>query len=118
MQLLCAIHGGRLHQHLPEVTGHDEHRTPGGYAWHDVELDPGSLAERAAGGPRAHVASHHHQGVADPGRLKVTGRAATDGTIEAVEDPAAEYLLGVLWHPEEDDGAKVVPSLVEAARRG
>ena len=117
MQLLCAVHGGRLHQHLPDAVGHDGHRSlPSGFAWHDVALEPGSLAARVAGGERARVASHHHQGVADPGSLAVTGRAPEDGVIEAVEDPALPFMLGVLWHPEEDERSPVVPALVQAAR--
>lgn len=120
MQLLTALHGGRLHQHLDDVGADRSHRVlPAGYARHAVELTPGSLAARAAGADRVDVASHHHQGVADPGpTLTVTGRAPADATIEAVEDPARAFLLGVLWHPEEDEGAGVVRALVEAAQRG
>nr|WP_274377172.1 gamma-glutamyl-gamma-aminobutyrate hydrolase family protein [Ectothiorhodospira magna] len=31
--------------------------------------------------------------------MVVTGRDL-DGIVQAVEDPAAEYLIGVQWHPE------------------
>jgi len=121
MQLIAALHGGRLHQHLDDVGADPHHRAlPAGYARHAVELEPGSLAARAAGATRVDVASHHHQGVADPGpTLKVTGRAPADGAIEAVEDPERPFLLGVLWHPEEDghDG-RVVGALVTAAAGG
>src|ERR687893_366999 len=35
--------GGTLHQHLPDVLGHEKHRpAPGVYGTHDVHLDPGS----------------------------------------------------------------------------
>ena len=120
MQLLCALHGGRLHQHLDDLDADPHHRAlPAGYARHVVALTPGSLAARAAGGESVDVASHHHQGVAESGpKLRVTGRAPADGAIEAVEDPARPFLLGVLWHPEEDEGATVVRALVQAARRG
>ena len=46
----------------------------------------------------------------------VTGTAASDGSPEAIEDPEARFLLGVLWHPEEDERSLVVGALVDAAR--
>ena len=45
------------------------------------------------------VNSSHHQAVADPGSLAITGWAA-DGTVEVCEDPSAPFVLGVQWHPE------------------
>ncbi len=46
------------------------------------------------------VNSLHHQAVARlaPG-LRVAGRAP-DGVIEAIEDPAARFTVGLQWHPE------------------
>jgi len=46
------------------------------------------------------VNSRHHQAVkvVAPG-FKVTA-TAPDGIIEAIEDPAALFCLGVQWHPE------------------
>jgi putative glutamine amidotransferase len=118
MQLLTAALGGRLVQHLPDVLAEDGHRSlPAEFADHEVELEPGSLAARATGATRLSVKSHHHQGVADAGpRLRPTGRATHDGTLEAVEDPRRRFLLGVLWHPEEDEASRVIGSLVEACR--
>ena len=52
MQLMNVAAGGTLLQHLPESHGHHEHRrNPGSFdgADHDVRLDDGSLAARAAG---------------------------------------------------------------------
>ena len=46
----------------------------------------------------------------------MTGRADRDDSPEAIEDPAARFLLGVLWHPEEDERSRVVGALVDAAR--
>lgn len=115
MQLLNVAYGGTLTQHLPNA---DAHRVvPAEFADHEVVLDPGSLAARAAGGERERVRSHHHQGVDRVGDgLVVTGRAADDGIVEAIEDPDHPFVLGVLWHPEEDDASRVVSSLVDAAR--
>ncbi len=52
MQLLNVAFGGTLLQHIPDEVGHEEHRRhPGTFddSDHDVRLDPGSLAARAAG---------------------------------------------------------------------
>jgi putative glutamine amidotransferase len=117
MQLVNVAYGGSLVQHLPDVLGRDDHRVvPAEFADHEVRLEAGSLAARAAGRERERVRSHHHQGVERLGDgLRATGWATADDTIEAVEDPDA-YVLGVLWHPEEDEASRVVSALVEAAR--
>jgi putative glutamine amidotransferase len=113
MQLLAVAHGGRLHQHLPDIVGHDRHRpAPGRYGAHDVRFAPGSLASSVMG-TTGRVNTYHHQGVADPGRLTASGWA-DDGVIEAVEDPERRFVLGVQWHPEADDDVRPFRALVEA----
>jgi putative glutamine amidotransferase len=46
--------------------------------------------------------------------------ASEDGVIEAVDDPARAFYLGVQWHPErtalESLGQRLFEKLVEAAR--
>jgi putative glutamine amidotransferase len=118
MQILNVALGGTLHQHLPEVIGTDVHcHTPGVFGDHEVRLEPGSLAARAVGAERSLVKSHHHQGNATLGDgLVATGWSTDDGLIEAVELPGEPYVLGVLWHPEEDEASRVIASLTEAAR--
>jgi putative glutamine amidotransferase len=118
MQLLNVAYGGTLHQHLPDTLGHDEHRElPAAFARHEVRIEPGSLAATATGAQTESVLSHHHQGPDDVGAgLHVTGRATLDDSPEAIEDPKARFLLGVLWHPEEDERSRVVGALVQAAR--
>jgi len=118
MEILNVALGGTLVQHLPDAIGTDEHRhTPGAFGDHEVRLKAGSLAERAVGAERAVVKSHHHQGVGElGGGLVATGWSADDELVEAVELPDRGYVLGVLWHPEEDKGSRVIESLVEAAR--
>jgi putative glutamine amidotransferase len=118
MQILNVALGGALHQHLPDVIGTDDHRhTPGAFGDHEVRLEPGSLAARAVGTERSVVKSHHHQGVAELGEgLVATGWAVEDDLVEAIELPGSAHVLGVLWHPEEDEAGRVIGSLVEAAR--
>jgi putative glutamine amidotransferase len=114
MQVLNVAYGGTIEQHLPDALGHEEHRhTPGTFADHEVRLDPGSLAARAAGAERTPVKSHHHQGIKEVGSgLKVTGWAVEDDAVEALEDPSCPFVLGVLWHPEEDENSRLIKALV------
>lgn len=114
MQVLNVVYGGTVEQHLPDVVDHEEHRhTPGIFTDHDVELEAGSLAARVAEAEHTSVKSHHHQGVRDIGEgLKVTGRSAMDGVVEALEDPEHKFVLGVLWHPEEDEKSRIIKALV------
>jgi putative glutamine amidotransferase len=118
MQLMTVAYGGRLHQHLPDVLGHHGHRPVSGpkFGQHPVELVPGSHAHTVLG-DRVRVNSFHHQGVADPGRLKATGWDPGDKLIEVVEDPELPFVLGVQWHPEDTDDFRVIAALVEAAAK-
>ena len=120
MQLLNVARGGTLIQHLPDALGHEDHRrTPGAFGEHEVRLEPGSLAARAAGADRLAVKSHHHQGIDHLGEgLLASGWSHNEEVIEAFELPDRRFALAVLWHPEEDRASPLIGALVEAARRG
>ena len=114
-QVLNVARGGDLVQHLPDVVGDEKHKhTPGTFADHDVSVEEGtSLASLL--GDRAPVKSHHHQGFGRVGEgLRVAARAE-DGTIEAVEDPERRFTVGVLWHPEAGEDARLFEELVREA---
>ncbi len=119
MQVLNVACGGSLHQHLPEVVGHGEHRRVLGSfdgADHDVRLAVGSLAARAAGEEHHATKSHHHQAVDRVGDgLVVTGWAEMDEVIEALELEGNGFALGVQWHPEADERSRLIAALVAAA---
>jgi putative glutamine amidotransferase len=119
MQMLNVACGGTLVQHLEgELCARHRH-TPGVFSDHDVVLEPGSLAARAAGAERISVRSHHHQALGELGEeLIVTGPAPEDGLAEAIELPGRRFVLGVLWHPEEDEASGVIGALVQAAGAG
>jgi len=122
MQVMNVAHGGTLHQHLPEVLGHGDHRRVLGSfdgAGHGVRLEPGSLAERAAGEAIHQAKSHHHQAVDRVGEgLVVTGWAEMDELPEALELQGNRFALGVQWHPEADETSGLIAALVEEARNG
>ena len=117
MQVMNVACGGTLHQDLPELLGHEEHRRVLGSfdgADHDVRLAPGSLAARAAGEELHATKSHHHQGVDRLGDgLVVTGWAVPDELPEAIELPRNEFALGVQWHPEADEASRLIAALVD-----
>jgi putative glutamine amidotransferase len=119
MQMLNVAAGGTICQHLPDAVGHERHReTPNVFGHHEVALEPGSLAARAAGEERHSVRSYHHQGPDElGGGVVATGVAVGDGTVEAIELPSRSFALGVLWHPEEDETSRVVAALVAEVDR-
>ena len=117
MQIVNVAYGGTLDQHLPDRLEDDIHRGAGGdFADHRVRVEPGSLAALAAGAEEVAVKSYHHQGVTRIGEgLRVTGHAG-DGTVEAIEDPARRFVLGVLWHPEEDEADRLIGAFARECR--
>jgi putative glutamine amidotransferase len=117
MQILNVACGGTLDQHIPDRLGHERHRlVPGSWGEHEVRIEPESLAARAAGAERLTVKSHHHQGVdAIPEVLRASAWATDDESVEAIESPNEGFVLGILWHPEEDTEDRVIPTLVRAA---
>ena len=117
-QVLNVARGGDLVQHLPEVVGDEKHKhdPPGVFADHDVDLVPGTRIQSLLG-DRAPVKSHHHQGFGKLGSGLQESAHADDGTIEAVEDPAQRFAVGVLWHPEAGEDFALFQGLVDEARR-
>ncbi|MBX3359031.1 MAG: gamma-glutamyl-gamma-aminobutyrate hydrolase family protein [Phycisphaeraceae bacterium] len=101
MQMMALTHGGRLHQHLPDVLETAESHS--GNRLHPITvLVPGALPPADSAADGGGVTSHHHQAVCDAGRLRVIARSA-DGVIEAIDDPARRFFIGVQWHPERTE---------------
>ncbi|MCE9591015.1 MAG: gamma-glutamyl-gamma-aminobutyrate hydrolase family protein [Planctomycetes bacterium] len=96
MQLMSLHAGGKINQHLPDTLGDRaaQHQKDNRHAV-VVRAKDSVLGDVAD----ASVVSWHHQAVADPGRLRLVA-TAPDGVIEAVDDPARAFYLGVQWHPE------------------
>ena len=114
-QVLNVALGGDLVQHLPEVVGDDRHKElPGEFAEHEVEIAGSSRLGRTLGA-RAEVKSHHHQGFGRIGAGLDVAARAPDGTAEALEDPSRRFAVGVLWHPEAGEDARLFAELVAEA---
>jgi putative glutamine amidotransferase len=124
MQVMAVVGGGSLHQHLPDLIGHDRHRASPGtdplaadaaaYGRHDVVIKTGTQAHRLLGSHLT-VNSFHHQAVDDPGTFTPTGWCPDDRVIEIIEDPRRSFALGVQWHPERTGDLRVFAALNEAA---
>ncbi|MFE8992603.1 gamma-glutamyl-gamma-aminobutyrate hydrolase family protein [Streptomyces collinus] len=112
MQLLNVALGGTLVQH---IDGHAE--VVGVFGGHAVKPVPGSLYAGVVP-EETFVPTYHHQAVGRLGEGLVPSAYAADGTVEAVELPSADWVLGVQWHPEMDEDVRVMRALVEAATRG
>jgi putative glutamine amidotransferase len=114
MQVMAVAAGGSLHQHVPDLVGHENH-SPGGDTFGTVQVDlvDGSLV-RSLVGDRLSVHCHHHQSVREhPGY--VPAAYADDGTLEAMERPGERFCVAVQWHPEMAADAGLFRALVRAA---
>jgi putative glutamine amidotransferase len=110
IQVLNVACGGTLVQDIPtQMPGAVAHSLPvppnQSYSLaHEIWIDKDSLLARLMrdriADDTCEVNSRHHQAVkaVAPG-FKVTA-TAPDGVVEAIEDPAAGFCLGVQWHPE------------------
>ncbi|MFI5491104.1 gamma-glutamyl-gamma-aminobutyrate hydrolase family protein [Actinoplanes sp. NPDC051859] len=126
MQLMAVATGGSLHQHLPDLVGHDRHRASPGtdplaadsasFGRHDVVVQRGSRAMSLLGAQLT-VNSFHHQAIDDPGTFTVSGWCPDDQIVEIVEKRDASFALGVQWHPERTGDLRVFAALAEAAAR-
>jgi putative glutamine amidotransferase len=120
LQVINVALGGTLHQHLPDVVGHDGHApVPGGFGQHVVRVAPGSRLSQILGRGQADTPTHHHQAVDQLGRGLIPTAWAQDGTIEAFEPDAARdgsFMVAVQWHPEAGDDPSLFRALIAAAR--
>jgi putative glutamine amidotransferase len=111
IQLLNVAFGGTLVQDIPsEVPGALQHslKVPPNEPYtlaHEVWVEQDTvlsrlLGERLTDAEVCDVNSRHHQAVKDVAQGFKVVATAPDGVIEAIEDPAARFCLGVQWHPE------------------
>jgi putative glutamine amidotransferase len=111
IQVMNVAFGGSLVQDIPsEIPGALEHQLAvphhESYALaHEVWLEPDSLLatlmrERLSDADSCEVNSRHHQAIKRLAAGFKVSATAPDGIIEAIEDPAARFCLGVQWHPE------------------
>jgi putative glutamine amidotransferase len=111
VQVLNVAAGGTLIQDIPsQVSGALPHKLsvpphqPYDLA-HEVWLEKDSLLsnlmrERLNDLDTCEVNSRHHQAVKAVAAGFSVSATAPDGVVEAIENPAAHFCVGVQWHPE------------------
>jgi putative glutamine amidotransferase len=98
-QLLNTYLGGNLHQDLRKLRRVTHNR------WTVLPLktllvEPDSRLNELLGTTRCKINSLHSQAINQLGRgLRAVGHDL-DNIVQAVEDPAQVFLIGVQWHPE------------------
>jgi putative glutamine amidotransferase len=111
VQVLNVAFDGSLVQDIPsEIHGALPHTLPvpphQPYSLaHEVWIDQDTLLwslmrERLSDADSCEVNSRHHQAIKRVAAGFRVSATAPDGVIEAIEDPAARFCLGVQWHPE------------------
>ncbi len=121
-QLLNVALGGTLIQHIPdEVAGALAHEQPNPRTepGHEVKVLAGSKLAAIVGAGHIPVNSAHHQAVKTVAPGCAPCAVASDGVIEAIEDPRRRFCVGVQWHPEYDISpadAALFRALVQACR--
>ena len=109
VQLLNVARGGSLVQDIPDqlhASLNHQRREPADAIAHDIHITPDSrLSELLAGastaeGHSCRVNSRHHQAIRRVGEGLLITATAPDGVVEAAEDPAMRFCIGVQWHPE------------------
>ena len=104
MQVLNVSRGGTLIQDIRSQVAdaiNHEQGAPRDRPSHRVTMSENSKLTKIAGTLDAVVNSHHHQAIESVGANLVATAWATDGVIEALEDPRPDrFVMAVQWHPE------------------
>jgi putative glutamine amidotransferase len=119
-QMLNVRLGGTLHQHVPDVTGSDIYRKPGGlFTNENMSLTEGStLAEIFDNDTSVPGPVQHHQAIDQVAPGLVVSARGPDGIIQGVEAPERNFCVAVQWHPEENLGdIRIFDRLIHEAAR-
>jgi putative glutamine amidotransferase len=117
LHLLNVLRGGTLHQHLPEITGTNDHQPERGtYGTQVLTLQPDSRIAVIFGGETTQVPCHHHQAAGHLGTGLTATAWAPDGTIEAIEATDHPFAIGVQWHADQANDNRPFQALANAAR--
>ncbi|CQD21331.1 class I glutamine amidotransferase, putative [Mycobacterium europaeum] len=116
-QVLNVALGGTLHQHLPDVLGHDGHRAGEGVFTRLPVRTVAGTRLAALVGESTDAACYHHQAIDEVGAGLVVSAWDPDGVVEALELPGDAFVLAVQWHPEQSlDDLRLFAAVVDAAR--
>jgi len=118
MQLLNVAFGGTLYQDIdsfiPKALRHEKG------SLHDVFVDPNTNLFNIIRLDNLSVKSYHHQAVDKVGSGLRKSAETEDNIVEAIEATNEDYILGIQWHPELEDGdssARIFRSFIERCTR-
>lgn len=105
MQVINVSRGGTLYTDIPSQFATPlQHSTPEEKGRdslvHEVTIEPDSRLYNFLGESNLMVNSFHHQAALEIGQNLHVVAHASDGLVEAVEDPSLRFFCGVQWHPE------------------
>ena len=121
-QLLNVVLGGTLIQHIPDVIKgkiNHEQTNPRDEPSHQVNIIKNTKLHKIINADNMFVNSAHHQAVKKLGKNLIVNCSTEDGVIEGIENPNAEFCLGVQWHPEfliDKKDIEIFKSLIESSR--
>jgi putative glutamine amidotransferase len=119
IQIINALAGGSLHQHLDEKNGvfHSVNATK---TVHEVTIEKSTFLSEIFVEKTFPVVSSHHQGIKKLATGAVAAAYAPDGLIEAIVLKDHPFAVGLQWHPEmkTDDiySKKIFGAFVECAK--
>ena len=117
MQLVNALCGGTLYQHIPEEVPKALHHRDAveQNLRHVLEIVPGTRVDAIYGPGEVRVNSAHHMAIKElAGRFRVSA-TCPDGIIEAYESVEEDWFcLGVQWHPESATASALDLQIFEA----
>lgn len=105
LQMLAVANGGILYQDINLQVPRENpirhyQKSPFWYASHKVKIKSGSVLSDIFQSDHLETNSCHHQSVKTlPDGYAVTAFSA-DGIVEAIENTAHNFTLGIQWHPE------------------
>lgn len=112
--MMNVFFGGSLYQDiyafLPDALPHEKG------ALHDVAVDKSSMLYEIIGVETLSVKSYHHQAVKDIGGGLKKCAESGDQIVEGIESTENNYILGIQWHPELEDGeisTRIFKSFIE-----
>ncbi len=123
IQTLNVCLGGTLYQDIPsQIEGAINHNQKADKSinTHSVKIASGTCLAGIFKRKTVWVNGKHHQAVKDTAAGLIASAVAEDGVVEAVEDPARKFVVGVQWHPEgtwkvDQNSGKLFHAFIKAA---
>ncbi|AFG37523.1 gamma-glutamyl-gamma-aminobutyrate hydrolase family protein [Spirochaeta africana] len=102
-QLINVFHNGTLHMKLKASFRHSHypsHPLRQAVFRKPIQISTASMLHRIIKTSSCRVNSLHSQAINEVGDGLVVAARESNGMIQAIEDPSADFLLGVQFHPE------------------